>query len=1265
MKKTLRLAVDTGGTFTDLVVLDEESGKFSLGKVPTTPSNTMIGVLNAIDKLEVDLAKIDKFFIHGSTTATNTLIEGKGAKTAYIGTEGFRDVPEIARYNRPDIFNPKYKKPPLIVPRHLRFEVKERMLVTGEVFIPLDVESVREVAKKIERLGIESVAVCLHHAYKNPAHEQKVRDIILEECPDVYITISSEVAKEHREYERGMTTIIDAYIKPVVAIWIDELDAELKKRGMDAELLLTRSDGGSMRAQMGKDSPVNTLLSGPAGGVMGAVFLAGKTGTPNIITMDMGGTSFDVCVIKDGEPETRIETKAEGYELLIPNLDIRSVGTGGGSIAWIDAAGAFHVGPQSAGAVPGPICYSQGGTEPTVTDAAVCTGYIDPKYFLGGEMSLDVNLARDGIMSKIAKPLSLGLEAAAAGMLSISYNHMVQAIRGITVESGYDPRDFSLLCYGGGGPLFGSLMANELGMKSAIIPSGPANFSAWGMLMTDIKHAFPETDIMPLDKVSINDLNKDFDKLAKQGLEVLIVERISEENRELMKSLDMRYVGQEHYVNVPINFSLDNDFRAKIKKEFDRIYHSVFGYILPQPIEIVNFRVAAIGHIPNPPLRQIEVSSADANTTKKDSRRVYDFVNRTPIEYGIYERPRFLAGNVVDGPALIEEPTSVTHVPAGSQCVVDRFGNLIITRKSRRSKKMMKTKTADVVTIEIIRNYFISLAYEMRRVLERGSFNPIIYEMRDFSLGIYDKNYELIAQDPGVPLFTGALSMAAEAMVNYIGKDTLEDEDTIISSYPYDTGSHPNDVNTVTPVFVDGEIFAYTATKAHWLDVGGKDVYMTDTTDMYQEGLLLRSVKIKKKGTMNEEIVDIIRLNSRFSDSTIGDLNAQIAAAEYGKKRILALVDKYGKEVVADVIVQIMEQGEKITRDIIRGLPDGEWSAEGALDDDGINIGVPVPIKLTVTIKGDEMTLDTTGSSEKTEGPMNCPLATTVSILALLSKVLLTPQYPSNGGYFRPLKIIAPEGSLFNAQPPAPVCLYHKAPMCIFQLGYKALAEAMPDKVVARSGNDLGGLLFSAVTPYGTAYGGGCDECQGQGAWIDSDGTSALCDLVVGDSCNVPGEIIETRYPFFVERYSLRNDSGGPGKFRGGLGVEKHLQAITDVRLIVPQEQHKTPAWGLFGGKSSSMPETTILKAGTEHEWTVGKITGYRMQKGERLLELTGGGGGWGDPFKRDPQRVLDDVINEYVSIEKAREDYGVVIKKEGEEYTIDQVETGKLRNKK
>ncbi|MBN2322726.1 MAG: hydantoinase/oxoprolinase family protein [Spirochaetes bacterium] len=681
MKENLRVAIDTGGTFTDIVGLDEDTGEFWIGKASTTPSNTMIGVLNAVDKLNIDLSKVKRFFVHGSTTAINALIEKKGVKTAYIGTSGFRDVPEIRRYNRVEIFNPKYTKPPLIVPRRLRYEVKERMLVSGEVLTPLDPESVYKVAEEIKKTGVKAVAVCLHHAYKNPIHERKVRDILNKECPYVAISLSSEVAKEHREYERSMTTIIDAYIKPVITIWIDELDKELGKRGMKAELLLTRSDGGAMKGEMGKQSPVNTLLSGPAGGVMGGMFLASILDMPNLITMDMGGTSFDVSIIKNGEAKISRETKAEGYELLIPNLDIRAVGAGGGSIGWIDDAGALHVGPQSAGADPGPVCYQKGGGEPTVTDALVTIGYIDPGNFLGGDMKLNARLGKESIMKKIAEPLQMDASEAAAGMLNISFNHMVQAIRGITVERGDDPRDFSLLCYGGGGALFGGLLRGELDMQSAVIPNAPANFSAWGMLTVDVRHGFSQTDIIPLERLDKKEMNRIFEDLDKQGRETLTAERIANKDIQILRSIDMRYIGQEHSVNVHLDFSLDGDFLDKIKKAFEDTYLSVFGYTLTHPVEMVNYRITAIGRIPNPKLRELENGSKNASYAQKGVREVFDFYTRSLTEYRIYERSKLLSGSVVEGPALVEEPTTVTNVPERTLCAVDTYGHLIISGK--------------------------------------------------------------------------------------------------------------------------------------------------------------------------------------------------------------------------------------------------------------------------------------------------------------------------------------------------------------------------------------------------------------------------------------------------------------------------------------------------------------------------------------------------------------------------------------------------------
>ncbi len=556
----------------------------------------------------------------------------------------------------------------------------------------------------------------------------------------------------------------------------------------------------------------------------------------------------------------------------------------------------------------------------------------------------------------------------------------------------------------------------------------------------------------------------------------------------------------------------------------------------------------------------------------------------------------------------------------------------------------MERSAVDPVTVEVIRNYFIATANQMRAILVRTSFNPVIYEMKDFAIGMFTDRFELIALDPGSPIFVGALGHVTRAMVTNLREEGLEDGDAILSTFYPDTGAHANDVCVCTPVFVDGEVFAYVTSKAHWMDLGGKDIYTTDSTDIFQEGLIVRSTKVRKAGVDNADLRDVMRLNSRVGDAILGDLGAQLAAAEHGKRMVLALVDKYGKQVVRDAIAEIFDHGERMTREVIRSLPDGSWTAEASLDDDGVVRGVPVPVRLTVTIEGDQLTFDTTGSSRATMGPVNAPYIATYAGLTYLSLVLLTPDYSANEGCYRPLKVVAEEGSVFNALPPSPVCLYGWSVMCAIELGFMALADAVPDRVVARSGGDLNGFLFFSTNPDGSVVAGAMTVGEGMGAWIDSDGTSALVHLAVGSQADIPAEIIEARFPFLVQHHRLRQDSGGPGRFRGGLGVEKRLLATNDMRLVVAQDQHSTAAWGLHGGHPSPFAGDTVLRAGTDHEVRVGKVTGFMLPKGEVMEVLSGGGGGWGDPLERDEDRVLADVVAGYVSPEQALHGYGVAI---------------------
>lgn len=676
---TIRFSIDTGGTFTDIVVLNEASSAFYIDKALTTPDDTTRGVIDAIDKAGVDLKAVKRFFVHGSTTALNALLQGKGVPTAYVGTRGFRDVPEIMRYNRPELYNPKYHKPRHIVPRHLRYEVTERINARGEVVTPLDEEDARRIAREIGAAGVSSVAVCLLHAHKNGGHERRLREIVLEEAPALSVAISSGVAPEHREFERSMTTILNAYLAPVVELWLSRLQRELTARGFAGELVLTKSDGGGMTAEAAKRSPINMLLSGPAGGVIGGVYMAEAMGRPNLVTMDVGGTSFDVAMIKGGVAATQQQTSVKGYPILISTCDIRTIGAGGGSLASVDAAGALTVGPDSAGAVPGPICYGQGGTQPTTTDAFAITGYIDPENFLGGQMHLDVESAKAHTRAKIAVPLGMSLDEAASGILRIATVNMAEAVKSIASEAGDDLRDFGMLCFGGGGPLFGAFIMEELELPAAIIPIVPSVFSAWGMLMVDLRHDLVRAVTLPAAELTDELLGAYASELAARGDALLANEGVPEAARELSFSVDTRYHGQEHTVNVPVEvLGRVEGSAARLLARFEVVYEQNFGYRLGLPAELVNLRLTAVGHMPRPQLRPA-LERGDA-PPPRSRRRVFDFLDREWTPCDVYDRDTLRSGARVRGPALIEEATTTTVVRRRQELSVDQLGNLIITR---------------------------------------------------------------------------------------------------------------------------------------------------------------------------------------------------------------------------------------------------------------------------------------------------------------------------------------------------------------------------------------------------------------------------------------------------------------------------------------------------------------------------------------------------------------------------------------------------------
>ena len=674
----MRFAVDVGGTFTDLISWDLRSGEVRSNKTLTMIEPSQ-GVLDVIRKEKLPLRDVN-LFVHGTTLGINAVLEKKGASTGLITTKGFRDVIEIARMDRPDMYNILYQKPPALVPRHLRLEVDERMNARGGVLRPLERAGVADAIHWFRRHKVQAVAVCLLHSYANPAHEEEIGEIFARQAPEIYVTLSHRILREYSEYERTMSAVMNSYIQPKVQGYLDHLQENLQKEGFSRRFLLLRSSGGAMSFTEARESPIFTLMSGPAGGVLGASRLSAATGLANLITADGGGTSFDVSLIVKGQPRIVSETRIEGYKLLLPIMDIRSIGAGGGSMASIDAGGALQVGPESAGSNPGPICYGRGGKQPTVTDAALCMGLLDPKYFLGGEMQLNYESASAAINSKIAEPLGLDLRRASSGILAIVETKMAGAIREITVEKGFDPRDFALLAFGGSGPFFACNLARKCEIGKVVIPVAPANFSAMGMLLSDLVHHYSRTMILDLKDPTADQIDSIFRELESLGRGALDSDGIPAERREFHRSLDMRYCGQGgHSVTVALpTGTFTAEQQQGLEAWFHQMHASTYGHRTEEPVQIVHFRLQAVGRVEKPEFRPIRSGDENASHAIKQRRDVYWRELDRIVPFPVYDRAKLLAGNSLAGPAIVEEATATSVLGPADKLTVGAYGDLII-----------------------------------------------------------------------------------------------------------------------------------------------------------------------------------------------------------------------------------------------------------------------------------------------------------------------------------------------------------------------------------------------------------------------------------------------------------------------------------------------------------------------------------------------------------------------------------------------------------
>ena len=680
----IRLSADVGGTFTDVAAFDETSGELKLGKTLTTPARLVDGIEGGVAKAGADF-RAARLFLHGTTVAINTILERTGAPCALITTQGFRDIYEIGRVNRPESYNLFFRRHEPLIDRDLRYEIRERIDSQGKVLIKLDEDQVRAAVADAVAQGVQAVAILFLHSYRNPAHEQRVKAIIEQSHPQLFVTASHELSQEYREFERTSTAAANAYVGPRVRRYLGEMGEHLEAAGFGGEFLVVQSTGGLFGADEARSACIKMLESGPAAGVIGTKALCDSIGLANAIAFDMGGTTAKAGVIHQGSVlmigSTLIGGYATGLPVQIPMIDIQEVGTGGGSIARVEMGGALHVGPESAGAQPGPVCYGLGGSEPTITDANLILGRLGADRFLGGEMRLDLDGARRALEQRVAKPLGLDLTAAADGILRIATTKMSHMVRWVTTERGLDAADFSLVAYGGAGPLHAAMVARELRIAKVVIPRAPGHFSAYGMLVADLRRDFVGTWFTPLATASFAAMEDIYADMERRGRDAVSRSQIAIAGVAVQRSADMRYVGQEHAVTVelPIELFAAQD-RDGIKRRFDAVHETRYGYSAPaEKAEIVSLRSAITGLMRKPQFERIAAGAAAPPAAAfRGTRPVYFAEAGRHLDTPTYDRAALVAGNRISGPALVEEYASTTVVHPGDTVEVDAFGDLVI-----------------------------------------------------------------------------------------------------------------------------------------------------------------------------------------------------------------------------------------------------------------------------------------------------------------------------------------------------------------------------------------------------------------------------------------------------------------------------------------------------------------------------------------------------------------------------------------------------------
>ena len=1189
--------VDRGGTFTDLVARRPDGSLHAYKLLSENPERYKDAAIQGIrDQLGLDPnSPIPNDVIEavkmGTTVATNALLERKGDRTLLVITKGFADQLRIGYQNRPKIFARKIELPELLYESVV--EVSERFSADGRELEPVDVEETTRALSEAFKDGIRSVAICFMHGYRYHKHENIVAKIA-QDIGYTQISVSHEVSPLMKLVGRGDTTVVDAYVSPILRRYVDQVASALGK----TKLMFMQSNGGLTDARFfqGKDS----ILSGPAGGIVGAARTAEMAGYTRLIGFDMGGTSTDVAHY-NGEYERAFETLVAGVRMRAPMMHIHTVAAGGGSILHFDGS-RYRVGPDSAGANPGPACYRRGGPL-CVTDANVMVGKINPDYFPqvfgpNGDKPMDADI----VIEKF-KRLSSDIEKltgdkrspveVANGFLKIAVDNMANAIKQISVQRGYDVTQYTLNCFGGAGGQHACLVADALGMKSVFVHPLAGVLSAYGMGLADQRVMRERAIEEKLNTSLIKTLNKEIEEMIEEGNAEMEQQGVDIKRTTTIVKAHLRYEGTD--TALVIDFGTND----QIINRFEEAHRQQFGFISPEKnhiVEALSLEVIGESEIIEDPVLQTDPNAAIPEPLTTVSMYSADEMHDTPI----YDRETLCPGCKLDGPAILKEANATTVIEPGWQAEVTRHNHIIVTRIAALPKKLAIGTQADPVMLEVFNNLFMSIAEQMGGVLQNTSYSVNIKERLDFSCAIFDTSGELVANAPHIPVHLGSMSDSVKTIARQ-RQGTMNPGDVFMLNTPYNGGTHLPDVTVITPVFQEKNdaVLFYVASRGHHAEIGGITPGSVPPYSKHieEEGVLLDDVQLVAEGKILEDEIEKIFTNNKFPTRNfhhnLGDLKAQIAANEKGVQELHNMIRHFGLDVVTAYMQHVQDNAEETVRRVIDTLHDSSFEYE-------MDIGATIKVSITVDKIARTAKLDFTGTSEQQNNNFNAPSAICVAATLYVFRTLVDDDIPLNAGCLKPLEIVIPEGCMLNPVYPAAVVA-----------GNVETSQAITDALFGA----LGIMGAAQGTMNNFTFGNNNHQyyetiCGGGGAGENYKGADGVHTNMTNTRLTDP-EILEWRFPVLLESFSLRRGSGGDGKFRGGDGVIRRVKFLEKMTASILSGHREIPPYGMAGGQPGKIGRNYVIRNGGSKEELRGTDS-TEVEENDVMVIETPGGGGYG-----------------------------------------------------